>query len=193
MRNETLERVTELLSGLKERQLEAVEGYIKDAVLPAGGEKKPEASSGGIIEVSRSEKPKYPTWMKKLRDPELELLGPQSYPLKELKKFQHAGQAQPQGESLQVVYEHLKRRGMLEWCLTLLDGEAISKIGIEEFRKLSQGQDLFLWGTSIFYGESVEDIDVAYLREENDRVHIRWKSIKSKVNGNSVCLMHPEG
>lgn len=197
MRNETLKRVTELLSGLTEQQLEAVGGYIKDAVLPAGGEENTEPSdapqaghSYGIIEVDRSQKPKYPKWMKELKHPELESQGPSRYSLSGLDWFKHSGQTHGKGVSLQAVYDFLVEHNMLERCLTLLDGEAIKKISIEEYMKLSRGQDLFLWGTS--YTHTDTQSDVAYLTEENGRVHIRWKNFNVKVDGNSVCLMHPD-
>lgn len=197
MRNEILERVISLLSQLGHKQLEAVESYIKDAILPAGGEENPATSStpqagrsDGMIEVDRSQKPKYPTWMRGLKNPELEAQGPSRYRLSDLEWFKHPGQAHGKGESLQVVYDFLVKHNMLERCLTLLDGEAIKKISIEEYKKLSRGQDLFLWGTSYIHTDTQSD--VAYLTEENGRVHIRWKNFKVKVDGNSVCLMHPD-
>ena len=95
--------------------------------------------------VDRSFKQTYPEWVKGLMHPELELVGPTTYNLKNgVQQWIHGQQKRGLLKG-QVIYDHLKASNELANHLGLTDLLAIQAKGILVFRSLYVDNMVFGW------------------------------------------------
>lgn len=127
-----------------------------------------------IIHVDRTQKPDYPSWLKKVMHPELEAQGPVEYDLANVEQWHHDGQKGGKWIEGNKIYARLKENDneLLKTCLTLRDGEEIKKNGVEAFRKFFKGKALFLWGSVVQSGDGY--LYVPYLHDDGDEVVVSW-------------------
>ena len=125
-----------------------------------------------LIRVDRTQKPDYPSWLKKVMHPELEAQGPAEYDLANVEQWLHDGQKGGKWIEGNKIYAHLKDNDLLKTCLTLCDGEEIKKNGVEAFRKFFKGKALFLWGSVVQGG--VAGLCVPCLSVGGDEVVVGW-------------------
>jgi len=135
-------------------------------------EKKPEPVLDTLIRVDRSIRPVYPDWVETVMHLELEPTGPVEYDLGTVDLWLHYRQKNGPSLAGYKPYEYLKKKKLLEVCLSLRDGEEIQKKGIAVFRKFFQGKTVPLW-KSIVQARS-GGLRVPYLCEHDGMVVMRW-------------------
>ena len=128
-----------------------------------------------LIRVDRTQKPEYPSWLKKVMHPEFETQGPAEYDLANVEQWLHDGQKGGKWIEGNKIYAHLKDNDLLKTCLTLRDGEEIKKNGVEAFLKLFKGKVLFLWGSVVQRGDG--RLYVPCLDVGGDRVVVPWRRL----------------
>lgn len=140
-------------------------------VLHEGMLPSPKTSLDTLICVDRSIRPVYPNWAKTVMHPELELTGPTEYDLGTIDSWPR--DIQKSGRSMEghKLYEYLKKKEMLENCLSLRDGEEIQKKGLAVFRKFFKAE-VFLWKSVVH--DCCNGIYVPYLYEGDDQVKVYW-------------------
>jgi len=131
-----------------------------------------EAPLDTLIRVDRSIRPVYPDWVRTVMHPELEPTGPVEYDLGTVDLWLHYRQKNGPSLAGYKPYEYLKKKKLLEVCLSLRDGEEIQKKGIAVFRKFFQGKTVPLW-KSIVQARS-GGLRVPYLCEHDGMVVMRW-------------------
>lgn len=129
--------------------LEQIEYYENNldqipAALARGFVIIPEPVLDFTIRVGRAMRPDYPSWMKKVMHPEMEVMGPAEYDLRDLDQWLHYKQ---KGGTVDgnKIYSRLKKDNALVDCLGLADLLAIQAKGITVFRKLYGGKAVYGW------------------------------------------------
>jgi len=136
-----------------------------------------------IICINRSVSPKYPDFVKKLANPELELQGPTSFLVTKLSLWLHPIQ---EGKLKAVaydeerddaargydIYKYLEKNKMLESCCNLVDLKAIQDRGIVFFRKYFDKKFVFGWGSVVVDNRGYL---VPYLYTDSVRVKLGWR------------------
>ncbi|MES3031870.1 MAG: hypothetical protein V4699_01350 [Patescibacteria group bacterium] len=99
-----------------------------------------------IIEIDRSIEPIYPECIKRLGKIDRSHVGPTQYDLSEVSLWFHPKQIS--GAFLcKHVHAYLLETYGIAQCLNLQDGLAIQAKGLEVFRHLFKGKEIFLWGS----------------------------------------------
>lgn len=134
---------------------------------------KEKVSLDTIIRVNRSVRPAYPDWVDKVMNPELESTGPAEYDLATA-IFLWLHDRQKGGVTTgKVVYDHLKKHGMLTSCLSLQDAEEIQKKGVAVFQKIFGNNIVYFW-KSVVRSRDDRHLAVPCLDVSGDEVVLDW-------------------
>lgn len=87
--------------------------------------------SDQIVLVDRTIQPVYPDWMKQVLHPELELTGPSQFDVAKMGRWLHDCQRTGISSTGDRIYQYLKKREALQYCLNLADLVAIQAKGID--------------------------------------------------------------
>ena len=99
-----------------------------------------------VVNVDRSMRPSYPKWVKKVKNPELERIGPSQYDIrKDVFAWLHPKQRKSHVGSGWRVYDYLEKKGMLASCLGLADLCALHLMEHTVFPKRFVDKRLFAW------------------------------------------------
>lgn len=113
--------------------------------------------------------PQYPSWMRKVLNPELEGGGREH---DKLLIWIHNQQKSGKFEG-HKIFKYLTDMNTLKDCLNLQDGCAIQKLGVELFRKLfGRGKALFLWQSVV--QNCNEDFFVPYICVYDEEIVLDW-------------------
>lgn len=147
-------------------------------------------SMGTIIQMEKTSL--IPRWAEKEMHPELRGTGPKEYNKLLLGKQKDTG-----GIVGYLIYEHLKKTGNLEMCLSLQDGKVIKRIGITIFRKLfGYGTTIFLWKSvikSIVKNKDGTDcLFVPYLCAGKKKLLLDWNCLSNKFSPKDLTILFGE-
>ncbi len=124
-----------------------------------------------LVRIDRTVRPIYPSWVKEILHPELEMVGPAEFDSASLERWLHDSQKKAAVKG-QVIYDHLKQNDMISSCLGLRDLEAIQKKGIDHFRKHFKGQAVFGWKSVVRSDDGY--LFVPYLCGNDGEVVLNW-------------------
>ena len=135
-----------------------------------------------VILVNRSDLFTYPNWVKKVLHPELKLLGPSEYDLKEgVDIWFHPGQKNANIKT-QTVHEHLQEKKILQQCFGIVDGLAILNKDVEIFTQLFGAEDkVMLWKSAVESLSGVLFFPFIYINASSQLV-IGWLSAGSALS-----------
>lgn len=142
--------------------------------------------SDSIIRVNRSMRPAYPDWMKEVLHPELGGTGPAEFDAAKLELWLHDVQKDGKWVKGQVIYEHLKKKKMLESCLGLSDLLAIQAKGVDLFRRHFAGKAVFGWKSVVRNRGGY--LNAPSLYEYGDEVVLYWDWLEYDWGDNSPAL-----
>jgi len=139
-----------------------------------------------IVHVDRSVLLVYPDWVKEVVDHEVETDGPSEYDLSESELWLH--DVQKNGwPNARLIYEHLKKNGMLCSCAGLADGIEIQKKGVVIFRELfGEKSIVFLWRSVVLSHGGC--LVVPYLHASSNEVLIGWHNLDWLVGETNLAL-----
>lgn len=136
-----------------------------------------EPANNTIILIDRSVAPVYPEWTMHLLHPELEHSGPSSYALETIALLFFRCQQNGLVETGTRIYDHLKSSGSLGDCLSLRDGEEISRKGVDVYREFFGNKPLLLWKSVVQHGCGY--LFVPHLCGLGTSVALHWRWLKS--------------
>lgn len=140
------------------------------------------------IFVDRSVRPNYPSWMREVMHPELELTGSDRFDTDSLQVHRIQIEGFFNG---QVIYDQLKSENLLGSCLNIRDLEEIQKKGIAHFRRHFQGKEVFGW-KSVLKNDS-DSLTVPYLLEKRGQVIMEWRWLIADFRGFTEPLYFVSG
>jgi hypothetical protein len=149
-----------------------------------------------IVEVMRSLRPGYPTWVEKLQNPELELVGPDKYDLRDLCRWACSGHQKGKDVAGHLIYQELCREGLLPRCLGLQDFLAIQLKGWEVYTEVFQeeGTTLHAWRSVAWHPNGnlyVPTLGFAPAEEdgEEDVMVIGWDYLDSEISSDEPPIL----
>jgi len=134
-----------------------------------------------IIRVDRT-RTVYPRWIKKVMHPELDKFGPAEYDISIVERWFYDGQTRG-GVMGHLIYDHLKKTGVLKYFLGLADLLVIQAKGSDFYRKYFAGEEVVGWKSAVWN----LGINVPCLCGGENKVFLNWRSIDMCVFG----LEHP--
>lgn len=122
--------------------------------------------------------------------------GPESYNLLKVGHSLHQRQRDNIPITGTEVFNELAHGGPIELCLSLADGLAIAKKGIEVFRACFGHKDLILWKGVVqncgYKNEIVPRKSVPILCGDSDWVAVRWQDLRDNLTSNQYTAFYPK-
>lgn len=140
-----------------------------------------------VVIVDRTVQPAYPDFVKKVKYPELELVGPADFNASNLEQWLHLKQEKGGITTGHEIYEELIAKKMLEICLNIVDLGAIQNRGISFFRRHFAGKMVLGWKSVILNRDSL--LGVPYLYEGCDDVEMDWISLDLDLHS-GIPVLH---
>jgi len=137
-----------------------------------------------LIRVDRTIRPNYPEWVTKMMHPDLEVTGSAEFNVSRIEQWLHP--SQKAGVKGEVIYEYLKKNGMLENCLDFRDLEEIQKKGLAFFKEHFQDKAVFGWRSVV--RDRRGRLGVPYLVEFGGMVVLCWGWLSSVWLADSPAL-----
>lgn len=192
--NEKIKVLTER-RGFLGAVLDALEG--RAAIVPHPS--MPPCHSGKIIDrrirVNRSVRPVYPDWAATAWTGndgfmKLEAAGPSKYDLAKVILWRHDLQTDGHEILGEELYQYLRENQILESCLSLHDGEAIQKKGVDLFRQCFGNKTVLLAKSTLMHRVNC-GLDMPCLFEKNDEVVIGWVWLGEPLQHDLYTLRFP--
>jgi hypothetical protein len=141
-----------------------------------------------IVRVNRINVPKYPSWKKELKNPELECWGPGEYHLSELSTLV-IGRGIVNGY---FIYNRLKELQLLSLCANLQDGYALLEKGPKVYLKRFGANASFLWSSTAISDDGIER--VPYLFPHIGNLLMYWRDLSDSIgkNANATLFSPPQ-
>ncbi len=149
--------------------------------------KKEEVPLDTIIRVDRSVRPAYPDWVEKAIHPELECTGPAEYDLATAVSLWFHDLQKGGVTTGQVIYDYLKKHGLLASCGSLPDALEIQKKGVEVFRKIFGNNYAYFW-KSVVRHRGDGSLCVPFLYVDGDRVVLYWSWLGYVWHGHELAV-----
>ncbi|MFA6908301.1 MAG: hypothetical protein WC289_00245 [Patescibacteria group bacterium] len=139
-----------------------------------------------IVRVSRSIKPAYPDWMKKVMYPMLESTGRTDYDIaKDMLLWLHDEQQNGAVAGL-VINKYLQEHNLLESCGNLQDALAIKKLGAATFKRVFGKKSIYFWKSVVQRQGGC--LFVPSLCVDHDTVMLDWRWLLYDLGGGQPAV-----